>query len=89
MPPVLDTRRLTPTRALPFRLPPIAACPDQDGDKISIDAKTRVIDMHVGAAEMAARKAAFKAPPLKATKGTLFKYIQRVKSASDGCVTDE
>ncbi|KAG8462834.1 hypothetical protein KFE25_001607 [Diacronema lutheri] len=61
----------------------------KDGDKISIDAKTRVIDMHVGAAEMAARKAAFKAPPLKATKGTLFKYIQRVKSASDGCVTDE
>jgi dihydroxy-acid dehydratase len=38
---------------------------------------------------MAKRKAAWKAPALKATRGTLFKYIQRVKSASTGCVTDE
>ena len=29
------------------------------------------------------------APPLKATRGTLFKYIKNVRSASEGCVTDE
>lgn len=30
-----------------------------------------------------------KAPPFKATRGTLYKYIKSVKSASEGCVTDE
>jgi dihydroxy-acid dehydratase len=29
------------------------------------------------------------APPFKATRGTLAKYIRCVKSASEGCVTDE
>ena len=28
-------------------------------------------------------------PPYKATRGTLYKYIKNVKSASEGCVTDE
>jgi dihydroxy-acid dehydratase len=28
-------------------------------------------------------------PPYKATKGILAKYIKCVKSASEGCVTDE
>ena len=28
-------------------------------------------------------------PPYKATRGTLSKYIKIVKSASEGCVTDE
>lgn len=61
----------------------------QDGDKISIDAATRKMTVHISDAEMAARKERWTAPPLKATRGTLFKYIQRVKSASEGCVTDE
>ena len=30
-----------------------------------------------------------KRPPYKATRGTLYKYIKNVKSASEGCVTDE
>ena len=38
--------------------------------------------------EMAKRKAAWKAPPLKASQGTLYKYIKSVSSASEGCVTD-
>jgi hypothetical protein len=33
-------------------------------------------------------QAAWKAPPLKATSGTLYKYIKNVTSASEGCVTD-
>lgn len=39
--------------------------------------------------EMAQRAKDFVAPPLKATRGTLFKYIKNVASASKGCVTDE
>lgn len=62
----------------------------KDGDKIRIDAEKRVIEVtNVSDAEMAARKKAFVPPPLKATRGTLFKYIKNVSSASKGCVTDE
>ena len=38
--------------------------------------------------ELAKRKAEWKAPPLKATAGTLYKYIKNVGTASEGCVTD-
>ncbi len=61
----------------------------QDGDLITLDAKKNIIDLEVPAAEMAKRRQAFKAPPLKATRGTLYKYIKTVTSASQGCVTDE
>jgi dihydroxy-acid dehydratase len=43
----------------------------------------------VSDAEMAKRKTAWKVPPYKATRGTLYKYIKTVKNASEGCVTDE
>jgi len=39
--------------------------------------------------ELAARRKAWTPPPYKATRGTLHKYIKNVKSASEGCVTDE
>ncbi len=39
--------------------------------------------------ELAARRKAWTPPPYKATRGTLYKYIKNVKSASEGCVTDE
>ena len=61
----------------------------RDGDVISIDAKKLTLDLEVDEAEMARRREAWTAPPLKATKGTLFKYIRAVKSATEGCVTDE
>jgi len=49
----------------------------------------RVIDvLGVSPADWAARKAAWRAPPLKATRGTLLKYIRCVSDASHGCVTD-
>ncbi|EFJ41260.1 hypothetical protein VOLCADRAFT_77661 [Volvox carteri f. nagariensis] len=60
----------------------------KDGDKIVIDVENRVMDMVVSEEEMAARRAAWVAPPLKATSGTLYKYIKNVTSASTGCVTD-
>ena len=47
------------------------------------------IELEVPEAELGARRKAWRAPPLKATRGTLFKHIKSVKSASEGCVTDE
>jgi len=61
----------------------------KSGDKVTIDAERGTIDVHVDEAEMSARRSAWKAPPYKATRGTLYKYIKTVKSASEGCVTDE
>ncbi len=61
----------------------------RDGETITIDATTNVLDVDVPEAEMKARRAAWKMPPYKATRGTLAKYIRLVKSASNGCVTDE
>lgn len=61
----------------------------RDGDVITIDARQRSIDVDVGEAEMAKRRASWEAPPLKARRGTLYKYIKNVKTASEGCVTDE
>jgi dihydroxy-acid dehydratase len=61
----------------------------QDGDRISIDAVRNRIDLLVDPAELTRRRESWKAPALKATRGTLYKYIKNVKSASEGCVTDE
>lgn len=61
----------------------------QSGDRVTIDAEKNAIDLHVSDEELASRRAAWVAPPLKARRGTLYKYIKNVKSASEGCVTDE
>lgn len=61
----------------------------QDGDLVTIDAEKNRLDVAVGDDVMAKRRAQWVAPALKATRGTLFKYIKNVKSASEGCVTDE
>ncbi|RLS78098.1 MAG: dihydroxy-acid dehydratase [Planctomycetota bacterium] len=61
----------------------------KDGDQITVDAEKNEINVDLSAAELASRKAAFVPLPLKATRGTLAKYIRCVKSASEGCVTDE
>jgi dihydroxy-acid dehydratase len=61
----------------------------RDGDEIEIDAKRNTIELRVEPAELARRRAEFTPPPLKATRGTLYKYIKNVRPASEGCVTDE
>ena len=61
----------------------------KDGDKITINAEVNRIDLDLSDAELSARHKAWKAPDLKSTRGTLYKYIKNVKSASEGCVTDE
>jgi dihydroxy-acid dehydratase len=61
----------------------------QDNDIVTIDTNTNRLDVNVSESDMAVRKTKWRAPALKATRGTLYKYIKNVKSASEGCVTDE
>jgi len=63
----------------------------QNGDAIQIDAQfgVRSINVLVSDEELAKRRASWTAPPLKATQGTLYKYIKSVVSASEGCTTDD
>ena len=60
-------------------------------DSIEIDARkeVRAVNLLISDGEMQERKAAWSAPPLKATRGALYKYIKCVSCASTGCVTDE
>jgi dihydroxy-acid dehydratase len=60
----------------------------RNGDRITIDAEQHCIDVKVSEEEMAARRKAWSAPPYKATRGILYKYIRSVTSASEGCITD-
>ena len=60
-----------------------------NGDQITIDAVNNTIMVDVSDEELAARRKTWTAPPYKAIRGTLYKYIKNVKSASQGCVTDE
>ncbi len=60
----------------------------EKGDVISIDATTRTITLEVPDTELEARRQAWKAPPIQATRGTLAKYVRTVSTASTGCVTD-
>lgn len=61
----------------------------EEGDSITIDSVNRSIDLLVDEAELSNRRKAWIPPPLQVSGGTLFKYIRSVKSASEGCVTDE
>jgi dihydroxy-acid dehydratase len=61
----------------------------RDGDPITIDAVGNRIDVGLSDAELQTRLSAWKAPPLKHTRGVLHKYVKLVSSASEGCVTDE
>lgn len=61
----------------------------QDGDTIEIDATNNSINLLVDEKELAARKKTWQAPTPKATRGVLYKYARSVKSAAEGCVTDE
>jgi dihydroxy-acid dehydratase len=61
----------------------------RDGDVITIDAQSRRIDANVSDEEFARRRKDWRMPPYKAERGTLHKFIKTVRSASEGCVTDE
>ncbi|MDO8704585.1 MAG: dihydroxy-acid dehydratase [Sulfuricaulis sp.] len=59
------------------------------GDVITMDSEKHELSVAISDAELAKRRAAWKMPPYKATRGTLYKYIKLVKNAAEGCVTDE
>lgn len=61
----------------------------ETGDCIEIDAVNNRIEARIDPDTVAARRIAWTPPPLKATKGILFKYARCVASASEGCVTDQ
>ena len=61
----------------------------EDGDTIVIDATNKTINVKLTDAELAERKLKWTAPPLKHTKGILYKYARTVSTASEGCVTDK
>ncbi|MVT10178.1 dihydroxy-acid dehydratase [Chitinophaga tropicalis] len=61
----------------------------QDDDIIEIDAEKNSIVLEVSAEELAARKASWVKPALKASNGILLKYAKLVSDATEGCVTDE
>ena len=60
----------------------------RDGDIISVDAVKNSIEVEVSPEELERRRAAWTAPPLKVSQGTLYKYTKAVEDASHGCVTD-
>lgn len=61
----------------------------KDGDRIIIDTDKKSINVDISEEELSKRRSIWKAPPYKATRGTLYKYIKSVKTATEGCVTDE
>ena len=61
----------------------------QNGDTVTIDAVNNTLSVDLTDEALAERRSSWVMPPYKATRGTLYKYIKNVKSASEGCVTDE
>ncbi len=61
----------------------------EDDDIIELDAVNNSINLKVSVEEIARRRASWKKPALKVTRGVLYKYAMTVKDASEGCVTDE
>ncbi|MEM9931648.1 MAG: dihydroxy-acid dehydratase, partial [Bacteroidota bacterium] len=61
----------------------------EDGDMITIDAVANTLAVDLSDEEIAARKANWTPRPPVAQSGALRKYAHLVKSASEGCVTDE
>jgi len=61
----------------------------RNGDNITIDAINNVLSVDLSDEELSERQSQWRMPPYKASRGTLSRYIKTVKTASEGCVTDE
>jgi len=61
----------------------------KDDDIIEIDVTKKTITLKVQDEEIAERRKHWKQPALKAKNGILYKYAKQVKTAAEGCVTDE
>lgn len=60
----------------------------EEGDSITIDAHRLLIQLNVDDATLAARRARWRAPAPRYTRGLLAKYMRLVSTASRGAVTD-
>src|SRR6202795_481662 len=60
----------------------------QEGDSITVDAHRRLIQLNVDDDELARRRAQWKAPAPRYTRGLLAKYMKLVSTASLGAITD-
>ncbi|HMQ73595.1 MAG: dihydroxy-acid dehydratase [Rhodoferax sp.] len=60
----------------------------QEGDRITIDAHQRLLQLDVDDAELARRRAAWTPPPPRYTRGVLGKFWHNAASASHGAVLD-
>ena len=59
-----------------------------EGDSVTIDAERRLLQLNVPEDELARRRAAWRAPAPRYTRGIMAKYAAQVSSASRGAVTD-
>ncbi|MBO4119537.1 dihydroxy-acid dehydratase [Cupriavidus gilardii] len=60
----------------------------QEGDSITIDAHRLLLQLNVGDEELARRRAAWKQPAPRYTRGVLAKFSKLASTASKGAVTD-
>ena len=60
----------------------------EDGDSITIDADQLKLELNVDARELERRRAKWKPPPPRYTKGLMAKYMRLVSTASIGAITD-
>jgi dihydroxy-acid dehydratase len=60
----------------------------KEGDSITIDATKLLIQLNISSKELAARKAKWKQPKPRYTRGVLAKFMKTVSTASKGAVTD-
>jgi dihydroxy-acid dehydratase len=60
----------------------------REGDRVTIDAEQRLLQLEVDEAEIARRRAAWAPPAARYTRGVLAKYARVVGSAARGAVTD-
>ncbi|MCX7901953.1 MAG: dihydroxy-acid dehydratase [Burkholderiaceae bacterium] len=61
----------------------------QEGDSITIDAHRLLLQLNVPDEELARRRAAWRQPPPRYTRGVLAKFAKLVGSASQGALTDD
>ena len=61
----------------------------KEGDSITIDATTLTLQLNVAEAEIARRRAAWKRPAPRYTRGVLAKFAMNASSASSGAVLDK
>jgi dihydroxy-acid dehydratase len=60
----------------------------EEGDSITIDAHRLLVQLNVDEAEIARRRAKWRAPAPRYTRGVLAKYMRLVSTASKGAITD-